>query len=101
VFAAPTDIVVDMNGWFSEGSACNAVGPKRVFDTRQGQSPDALRNVSKAELIVNTMMEVQLTDLAGFVPGSGVGAVSSTGTVCFYTLATTHLIVDINGWFAT
>jgi hypothetical protein len=143
--STPTDIVVDMNGWFAAGSAFNPVGPGRVFDTRVGQSPDALRDVIKTKLGANTMIEVKLTDLAGFVPGSGVSAVSlnvvvtgpdaagfitvypcgrrpavssvnfaagqtvgnaviapvsSTGTVCFYALATTDLIVDINGWFA-
>ena len=143
--STPTDIVVDMNGWFAEGSAFSAVGPKRVFDTRPGQSPNALRNVTSTKLAANAMMEVRLTDFAGFVPGSGVGAVSlnvavtapeaagfitvyscgtrtavsslnfvasetvsnaviapvsSTGTVCFYSPVATHLIVDINGWFA-
>ena len=142
--STPTDIVVDMNGWYVAGEAFNAVGPKRVFDTRPGTSPDALRDVTKTRLAANTMMEVRLTDFDGLVPGSGVGAVSlnvtvsqpeaagfitvypcgtlsvvsnvnyaagqtlanavitpvsSTGTVCFYSLVTTDLIVDINGWF--
>ena len=142
---ATTDLIVDINGWFAAGEAFNAVGPKRVLDTRPGNSPDALRDVSKTMLAANTMMEVQLTDLAGYVPGSGVSAVSlnvivtgpksagfitvyscdtrtdvsslnyaagqtvanavtapvsSTGTVCFYTPATTDLVVDINGWFS-
>jgi len=141
-----TDIIVELNGWFATGSGFNAVSPKRVFDTRSGESPDALRTVTKAKLGVDRMMEVKLTSLAGFVPGSGVGAVSlniavdqpdvagfitvyacdsrtlvsslnylggqtvsnaviapvsPNGTVCFYSSATTHLIVDINGWFAT
>ncbi|MFT4618107.1 MAG: WD40 repeat protein, partial [Halioglobus sp.] len=144
--STPTDIVVDMNGWFAEGSAFNPVGPGRVFDTRSGESPNALRDVTKTKLGANTMMEVKLTDLAGFVPGSGVSAVSfnvvatgpdaagfitvypcgsrpavssvnfatgqtvgnaviapvsADGTVCFYSLATSDLIVDINGWFAS
>ena len=138
-----TDIIVDINGWFASGSAFNAVGPKRVFDTRPADSPDALRNVGKSKVSANTTMEVRLTDLAGYVPSAGVGAVSlnvvvtnpeapgfitvyacgtlgqvssvnyvagqtianaviapvsATGTVCFYTLATTDLIVDVNGW---
>ena len=144
--STPTDIVVDMNGWFAEGSAFNPVGPGRVFDTRSGESPNALRDVTKTKLGANTMMEVKLTDLAGFVPGSGVSAVSlnvvatgpdaagfitvypcgsrpavssvnfatgqtvgnaviapvsADGTVCFYSLATSDLVVDINGWFAS
>ncbi|MEO6123541.1 MAG: Ig-like domain-containing protein [Ilumatobacteraceae bacterium] len=139
----PTDIIVDINGWFAAGAAFNAVGPKRVFDTRPDNSPDALRAVPKAKLAANETMEVRLTDLAGFVPARGVGSVSlnvvvtgpeasgfitvyacgsralvssvnfvagqtvanaviapvsAQGTVCFYSLATTDLIVDINGW---
>ena len=138
-----TDIIVDINGWFAAGAAFNSVGPKRVFDTRPDNSPDALRTVAKAKLGANTMMEVRLTDLAGYVPANGVGSVSlnvvvtnpeasgfitvytcgtlaqvssvnyvsgqtvanaviapvsANGTVCFYSPATTDLIVDINGW---
>jgi hypothetical protein len=140
---APTDIIVDINGWFAAGAAFNAVGPKRVFDTRPGNSPDAMRAVTKSKLTANSMIEVRLTDLVGYAPAAGVSSVSlnvvvtepeaagfltvyscgsrelvssvnfaagqtvanaviapvsSTGTVCFYTLATAHLIVDINGW---
>jgi hypothetical protein len=144
--SATTDLVVDINGWFVAGEAFTAIGPKRVFDTRPGHSPDALRNVGTTKLAANTMMKVQLTDLAGYIPGTGVGAVSLNiavtgpeaagfitvypcgtrtavsslnfaagqtvanaviapvslaGTVCFYSSATTDLIVDINGWFAS
>jgi hypothetical protein len=140
-----TDLIVDINGWFVAGGAFTAVGPQRVFDTRPGSSPEALRNVGKTKLAANTMMEVEVTDLAGYVPADGVGAVSlnltvsrpeadgfitvypcgtradvsslnyaagqtlanaviapvsSTGTVCFYSLVTTDLVVDINGWFS-
>ncbi|MEO5722915.1 MAG: Ig-like domain-containing protein, partial [Ilumatobacteraceae bacterium] len=141
-----TDIVVDVNGWFAAGAAFNGVGPKRVFDTRAGESPTALRDVPKAKQAANTMLEVKLTDLAGYVPANGVDSVSlnvvvtnpeapgfitvyscgtrkavssvnyvagqtvanaviapvsATGTVCFYTFATTDIIVDINGWIAS
>jgi hypothetical protein len=144
--SATTDLVVDINGWFVAGEAFTAIGPKRVFDTRPGHSPDALRNVGTTKLASKTMMKVQLTDLAGYIPGTGVGAVSLNiavtgpeaagfitvypcgtrtavsslnfaagqtvanaviapvslaGTVCFYSSATTDLIVDINGWFAS
>jgi len=141
---APTDIIVDINGWFAAGAAFHAVGPQRVFDTRPGNSPGALRTVATTALAANTTIEVRLTDLAGYVPAAGVSAVSlnvvvtepeaagfitvyscgsralvssvnyvaghtvsnaviapvsANGTVCFYSLATTHLVVDINGWF--
>ena len=37
----PTDVIVDVNGWFISGAAFTPVGTKRVFDTRPGNSPDA------------------------------------------------------------
>ncbi len=142
---APTDIVVDVNGWFALGSAFTSIGPKRVLDTRAGNSPDALRAVAKSRIEADSVLEVRLTDLAGYVPADGVGSVSlnvivtnadaagfitvyscgtramvsslnfaagqtvanavlapvsAAGNVCFYSMATTDLIVDINGWLA-
>jgi hypothetical protein len=35
------------------------------------------------------------------VANAVIAPVSATGTVCFYSLASTDLVVDINGWFAT
>ncbi len=72
----PTDIVVDVNGWFATGRVFTAVGPKRVFDTRSGQSPDALRSIVKTQIPAGGTIEVRLTDLPGFVPADGVGSVS-------------------------
>jgi len=72
----PTDIVVDINGWFATGQVFTAVGPKRVFDTRAGQSPDALRSIVKTQIPAGGTIEVRLTDLPGFVPADGVGSVS-------------------------
>jgi hypothetical protein len=72
----PTDIVVDVNGWFATGKVFTAVGPKRVFDTRSGQSPDALRSIVKIQIPAGGTIEVRLTDLPGFVPADGVGSVS-------------------------
>lgn len=33
------------------------------------------------------------------VANAVIAPVSATGTVCFYTEAATHLVVDVNGWF--
>jgi enamine deaminase RidA (YjgF/YER057c/UK114 family) len=41
-----------------------------------------------------------LNYLAGqTVPNAVIAPVSVTGTVCFYSLRPSHLVVDINGWF--
>lgn len=51
-------------------------GPRRVFDTRPGESPDALRSVAKAKIGTGSVLEVKMTELPGLVPSAGVGAVS-------------------------
>ena len=35
------------------------------------------------------------------VPNAVIAPVSAAGEVCFFSLADTHLIADVNGWFAT
>ncbi|MGZ6986614.1 MAG: hypothetical protein ACXVKP_17085, partial [Ilumatobacteraceae bacterium] len=143
---SPTDLVVDINGWMATGSAFTAVSPSRVFDTRPGESPGALRTVAKTPVGGSNGLEVQMTNLTGITPATGVGAVSlnvgvtnpvaagfltvyacgtrqlvssvnyaagetvsnaviaplsPTGTVCFYSMANTDVVIDINGWFAS
>jgi hypothetical protein len=34
------------------------------------------------------------------IPNAVIAPVSPTGTICLYTLATTHLLADVSGWFA-
>ena len=34
------------------------------------------------------------------VPNAVIAPVSAAGEVCFFSLADTHLIADVNGWFA-
>jgi hypothetical protein len=142
----PTDLIVDLNGWFPSGSGFAAVSPVRVFDTRAGESPGAVRLVPKVKVVGGSVLEVKVTDLVGVVPASGVGAVSlnvtvtnpegagfvtvypcgpralvssvnygagatvanaviapvsASGTVCFFSMVPTDLIVDLNGWFPT
>jgi hypothetical protein len=142
---APTDIIVDINGWFAAGRGYTPVTPKRVFDTRPGNSPEALQTIQKTPIAGGASVKVNVTNMAG-VPATGVGAVSlnvgvdkagaagfltvypcgtrdevssvnfaagqtvsnaviatvpADGNICFYSSATTDVIVDINGWFAT
>ena len=150
---APTDIVVDVNGWLAAGSDYTAVSPYRLFDTRPGESPNALVSVPRGKVggAAQILVDVTPTVTPGtpstvVVPPSGVGAVSLNvavdepdaagfvtvydctnrqlvaslnyvagevasnaviapvspgGNVCFYSLSRTHIVVDINGWFAT
>ena len=72
--SAPTDLVVDVNGWFATPSGFTAVNPARVADTRPGTA--SLRDVPKTTLAPGATLTVKLTDLAGLVPATGVGAVS-------------------------
>lgn len=76
-----TDLVVDVNGWFSAGGAFHAAGPERVFDTRPGQSPEARRTVVPGPVGPATPVRVRMTDIVGLTPTDGVGAVSLNVTV--------------------
>jgi hypothetical protein len=141
---SPVHIIADINGWFATGAGFTAVDPERVVDTRPGTG--GLRNVAKARVGGGYILEVQMSDLVGLVPATGVGAVSlnvavtapdsdgfvtvypcgsrrevasvnyvrgqtvsnaviapvsTAGTVCFFSLAATDIVVDINGWFST
>ena len=70
----PADIVVDINGWFTP-HGFGGIAPKRVFDTRPGNSPDALLTVPKTPIAAGNFLSVKVTDMAG-VPAAGVAAVS-------------------------
>jgi hypothetical protein len=74
----PTDIIADINGWFSTANTgFNTVAPTRVFDTRPGESPNAVRTVDKRKVGGGYVLEVTFTGLpGGLTPASGVGAVS-------------------------
>jgi hypothetical protein len=77
-----TDILVDISGWFPLASSYVAAeNPVRVFDTRAGESANALRTVTKAKIGGVTELKVQMTNLDGVTPPLGVGAVSLNVTV--------------------
>ncbi len=101
----PTHILADLNGWLPSGSSFTAVSPERVFDTRPGSSPGALRVVPKVPIAGDPVLEVKLTDLIGAVPASGVGAVSlnivvtggvSNGFVTVYPCGTRKQVSSVN-----
>ncbi len=35
------------------------------------------------------------------IPNAVIAPISATGEICLYSLAPTHLVADLNGWFAT
>jgi hypothetical protein len=74
--SATTDLVVDINGWLKASPAFTGVSPRRVLDTRPGQSPNALRDVSRQQVGGAYILQVKVVDLPGVVPADGVGAVS-------------------------
>jgi len=78
---APVDLIADVNGWFAADRAFVPTDPARVFDTRVGQSPNAVVTVPKTKLVGGTSMTVQMTGLTGLPPTSGVGTVSLNVTV--------------------
>ena len=34
------------------------------------------------------------------IPNAVIAPVSDAGEVCFFSLADTHIVVDVNGWFS-
>jgi hypothetical protein len=77
----PTHIIADINGYFPANSGFTPVAPKRVFDTRPGESPNALSGGWKNPIGGTTVLASQMTGLAGVTPASGVSAVSLNVTV--------------------
>ena len=77
---AKTHLIADVNGYFPAGSGFTPVSPVRVFDTRAGAA-QGLRAVPKVKIGGSNELRVKLTDLPGYVPGAGVGAVSLNVTV--------------------
>ncbi|HRE01143.1 MAG TPA: M4 family metallopeptidase, partial [Ilumatobacteraceae bacterium] len=82
----PVHVVVDINGWIVGGTGFEPVGPARVFDTRANESPTAIRNVPKVRVGPDSVLTVQMADLDGFTPATGVAAVSLNVTVTGSTL---------------
>jgi len=78
--AGSADVVVDVNGWYSDASVTgtsgvfNSLVPARILDTRDGTG-----GISGARA-ANTTTEVQITGRGG-VPASGVSAVILNATV--------------------
>lgn len=77
---ADTHVVVDINGYFPDGSGFTAVDPGRVFDTRPTEE-QGLRVVTKEKIGGATVLTVKVTDIDGYVPATGVSAVSLNVTV--------------------
>jgi hypothetical protein len=74
----PTDILVDVNGWYSGGVGFNAVAPARVLDTRAGQN--GVLNVAKTKVGGGNILDVRLDNIYGPI-SQAVAAVSLNVTV--------------------
>jgi hypothetical protein len=80
VLGGDDDIVATARTMRAPGGI-RSLSPVRLFDTRPGESPDAIRRVSQQPVGGDTVLEVTVTDLGWRVPASGVGAVSLNVTV--------------------
>jgi hypothetical protein len=144
--AGTTHLIVDVAGWFPEGSGIHATVPARLLDTRGEATIDGVHQGGGA-LAGGATLQLKVAGRGG-VPASGAGAVvlnvtatqateptfvtvypsgaarplasnlnlaagattpnlviaklGSDGSVSLYNHAgTTHLIVDVAGWFPT
>jgi hypothetical protein len=124
-------VVADLEGTFPAGGGLETVNPERVLDTRAaGARPAAgatvVVPVGAAAGATAVVATVTVTDAAGpgyvtawpcdeprpttSVLNHGAGAtraglavvpVATDGTICLFTLAAAHLVVDLAGWFET
>ncbi len=78
--AGSTDVIVDVNGWYTDASVAGSTGiytpltPARILDTRNGTGGIT------GPIAGNTSVDVQVSG-AGGVPASGVSAVILNATV--------------------
>ena len=102
----PTNLIVDVNGWYATGRGFNPVAPSRIFDTRAGES--GVVTVPKAKVGGGHVLDVAMTGLAGLIPTTGVAAVSlnvtadgaeGPGFVTVFPCGTQPVVSSVN--FAT
>jgi Ca2+-binding RTX toxin-like protein len=75
----PTDLIVDINGWFAPGAGFNTVTPARVLDTRPGL--DGLLHVDKSKVGPGRIIDVELDNIFGSAAVGKVSSVSLNVTV--------------------
>ena len=80
--STPAHLLADFNGYFPLASGYTAVIPARVFDTRAGESPNAVLAVPKVQIGGSNELRVTMAGLAGGItPASNLSAVSLNVTV--------------------
>ncbi|MGZ4790662.1 MAG: fibronectin type III domain-containing protein [Ilumatobacteraceae bacterium] len=139
---AATDLIVDLNAFFPNGSTYSSLNPARLLETRSNLLTIDGQDNGIGARTADSVTELQITGRAG-VPGNAAAAVLNVtvteaqgagfvtvfpcgssrpnassldyltgstvanaviskigdgGKVCLYTLAGTHLVVDINGY---
>ena len=79
VTSVPTDVIVDVTGWFAQGSGFNGVTPARLFESRSGEyTTDGQQNAQG----LRQAGQVTAVDVGGRSPVPGTaGAVSLNVTV--------------------
>lgn len=128
IASADTNVIVDVSGWIAPGgSAVRLAAPSRVLDTRSaapiaagetvqlGWAPGAGReaviaNVTATQAAASGYLTVypcatgmpatsNLNYGAGRDrPGLVIVELDAAGEVCIYASATTHVLVDVQGW---
>lgn len=128
VASVDTNLIVDVSGWIAPGGRSpELVTPKRVLDTRAG-APIAAgetirlgRSAGADDVAVIANVTATQAEAAGYLtvypcadglpatsnvnygPGSDrpalvIAAFDGAGEVCIFTSATTHVLVDVQGW---
>ena len=102
---ATIDLVVDVNGWLASVSDFSRSGPMRVVDTRPTEHGNALLQVTPVPLDPGRVLAMDVADLDGLVPSSGVSAVSlnvtatnvtSSGYISVFPCGSMPLVSSVN-----
>ncbi len=142
---AATNLIVDINGYYPEGSGYVPLVPARLMDTRSGVGIDTVDgrylgagvrsgNTSTSVMMLArggvpvdataVVLNVTVTgaqgpgfvtvfpcdatrptasnlnyDTGDTIPNAVISKIAADGTVCFYTWAGTHLVVDVTGYY--
>jgi hypothetical protein len=120
-------VVADVSGYFTVSSAFQPITPARLLDSRPGESTVDGLGLGAGPAGAGTVVEVQVTvtqpggagfvtaypcgsprptasslnfDAGATVPNGLISKVGTGGKVCLFASNGTHLIADLNAWFA-
>ena len=79
-FSGPTDVVVDVVGYFTTGQSFTSLAPSRLLDTRAGASTIDGQAAGGGAVVGGNQLNLQVTGRAGIPAGASAAALNVTVT---------------------